>query len=55
MFLFTAEASDTFRLADSVAYLDRGQLMPGPIGPSVILNTYNVDLLAFSDGVRLMI
>ena len=42
MFSFTAAENDTSRRADPVADLDRGPYVPGPIGPSVILNTYNV-------------
>ena len=53
MLSFTVAVNDTSRRADPVADLDRGQYVPGPIGPSVILKAYNVYPLAHSDGVRL--
>ena len=53
MFSFTAEANDTSRRADPVADLDRSPFVPAPIGPSDILNTYNVYPFAHSNGVRL--
>ena len=53
MFSFTAAANDTTKRADPVAVLDRGPYVLGPIGPSVILNAYNVFQFAHSDGVRL--
>ena len=53
MFSFTAAANDTFRRADPVADLDRGPYVPSPIGPSVILNAYNVYPFAHSDRVSL--
>ena len=46
MFSFTAAANDTSRRADIVTDLDRGPLLSGSIGPTVILNVYNVYLLA---------
>ena len=52
MFSFTTAANDTSRRADPVADLDRGPYVPGPIGPSVILNAYNVYSFAYSNGVR---
>ena len=53
MFVFTATANDTSRRADPVSDLDRGPYLPGPIGPSVILNAYNVHPFAHSNGVTL--
>ena len=53
MFAFTAAANDASRRADPVADLDRGPYVPGLIGPSVIVNAYNVYSFAHSDGVRL--
>ena len=53
MFSFTTTANDTSKRANPMADLDRGPYVPGPIGPSVILNAYNVYPLADSDGVRL--
>ena len=53
MFSFTAAANDTFRRADPVADLDREPYVPAPIGPSVILNAYNVYTFANSGVVRL--
>ena len=53
MFSFTAAANDTSRRADHVADMDLGPFVPVPIGPSVILNAYNVYPFAYSDGVRL--
>ena len=44
MFSFTAAAKEISRRADAVADFDRGPYVPGPIGPSVILNAYNGDL-----------
>ena len=52
IFSFTAAVNDTSKRADPVADLDRGQYVPGQIGPSLILNAYNVYPLAHSDGVR---
>ena len=52
MFSFTGAKNDTSKRANPVADLDRGPYVPGPIGPSVILNAYNVYLFAYSDGVR---
>lgn len=52
MFLFTNVANDTSRRADPGADLDRGALARGPIGPSEILNAYNVYPFSHSDGVR---
>ena len=53
MFSFTAAANDTSKRADPVANLDRGQCVPRPIGPSLILNADNVYPFVHSDGVRL--
>ena len=53
MFSFTAAANYISRRADPVADLDCGPYVPGPIGPSVILNAYNVYLFAYSVGVKL--
>ena len=53
MLSVTAAANDTFRHADPEADLDCGPYMPGPIGPSVILNAYNVYPFAHFDEVRL--
>ena len=53
MFSFTATATDISKRADPVADLDSGPYVPGPIGPSVILNAYNVYLFAYLHGVRL--
>ena len=50
MFSITAAANDTYRGADPVADLNRGQYVPCPIGPSVKLNAYNVYPFAHSDG-----
>ena len=53
MFLITAAANEIFKQADPLADLDREPYVPGPIGPSVILNAYNVYLFVHPDGVRL--
>ena len=53
MFSFTAAANDTSKKVDSVADLDLGTYVPGPIKQSVILNAYYVYPFAHSDGVRL--
>ena len=53
MFSFTAAANEISRQADLVADLDRGPYVPVPIGPSVMLNAYNVYPFAYSDGVRI--
>ena len=42
MFSFTVAANDTFSRADPVANLHRGLYVFGRIGPSVLLNGYNV-------------
>ena len=53
MFLLTAAANDISKRADYVADLNRGPYVPGPIGPSVILNAYNVYPFTHSDGATL--
>ena len=53
MFSFTAAENDTFRRADSMADLNRTPYVNGKIGPSVILNAYNVNPFAHLDRVRL--
>ena len=42
MFSFTAAANDISKRADLVADLGRVPYVPGPIGPFVIFNAYNV-------------
>ena len=51
MFLLTAAANYPLRRADPAADKDRKLYMPGPIGPSLTLNAYNVYLSAHSDKV----
>ena len=53
MFSFISAANDTSRRAYPVAELECELYVPCPIGPSVILNAYNVYPFAHSDGVRL--
>ena len=53
MFSFMAAAIEVTRRADVVSDLDRGPYVLGQIKPSVILNAYNVDLFAHSNGLNL--
>ena len=53
MFSFTAAVNNISRRQDSVADLDRGPYVFGPIEPSKILKAYNVYSLTHSDGIRL--
>ena len=53
MLSFTAAANDIARRADTLADLDRGQYVRGLIGPSIILNAYNVYPFAHLEGVKL--
>ena len=53
MIVFTAAENDTFKRANLMAVLDRLLFVPGFIGPSVVLNAYNVYLFDHSDGVWL--
>ena len=55
MFSFTAAANDTAKRADPVADLVRVPYVPSTIGPSEILNSYNVYPFAHSNGVRLLL
>ena len=55
MLLFIAAANDTSRRANPVKHLDFGPYVPYSIGPSVILNAYNVYPFANSDGVKLIL
>ena len=52
MLSFTAATNDISKRADSVANLDCRPYVPYLIGPSVILNAYNVYSVAHSDKVR---
>ena len=53
MFLFTAVANEPPTRTDLVEDLDRGPYVPGPIGPLMVLNAYNMYLFAYWDGLRL--